>query len=240
MSGEERKYFSGERLTEDELREEIAKEAPGAYLINNGAPPGLFVVENFLPPAICAQIIAASDTIKGHEGRVVSHGEDGALEKRLVDSRKVEDIPTGLLPMDIEMIVRTGYQQFACRHFGVELDWFETPMILRYREGGEYYAHADAYNWAPEEKVWRRAFNRDYSLLVYLNENYEGGEIEFKYLNFRIKPRQGLLLCFPSDWRYAHAALPVKSGVKLTIVSFATAKGTPRIDLPPPENMVRC
>ncbi len=81
--------------------------------------------------------------------------------------------------------------------------------------------------------------NRDYSLLIYLNEDYEGGQLEFKYLNYRISPLQGLLVAFPSDWRYAHAALPVKGGVKHSIVSFAATKAQSENDKSVPPNLIR-
>ncbi|MEE2692122.1 MAG: 2OG-Fe(II) oxygenase [Pseudomonadota bacterium] len=151
----------------------------------------------------------------------------------------MDDLAADALSVDVDRLTLAAFTLFVARHFARAIEWFEKPKILRYREGGEYYAHADAYNWQPEEKRWRRVTNRDFSLLIYLNEDFEGGELEFKYLNYRIAPKEGLLVAFPSDWRYAHAALPVKRGVKHTIVSFAAAKDSPRVDKPPPNNLIR-
>ena len=47
--------------------------------------------------------------------------------------------------------------------------------------------------------------------------------------NFRIKPRPGMLLAFPSDHRYLHAALPTVSGIRYVIVSWAAVLGSKRV-----------
>lgn len=58
-----------------------------------------------------------------------------------------------------------------------------------------------------------------FSSIIYLTDNYEGGEIDFPYLDFRYKPKAGDLLLFPSHG-YVHEVLPVISGNRSTIVGF--------------------
>lgn len=239
MSAGERPYFSGAALSPEILLEEFKKEMPGALVVHNAVPPGLLVVHNFLTPEQCQRIVKECETLRGQAGRVLSTGEEGGVASREVDSRKVDDLATERMSVDIDDLGRTAFSLYVARHFARPIEWFEKPKILRYREGGEYYAHADAYNWQAEERRWRRVTDRDFSLLIYLNEDFEGGELEFKYLNHRVAPKQGLLVAFPSDWRYAHAALPVRRGVKHTVVSFAAAKDSPRVDKPPPNNLIR-
>jgi predicted 2-oxoglutarate/Fe(II)-dependent dioxygenase YbiX len=55
---------------------------------------------------------------------------------------------------------------------------------------------------------------------VYLNDDYEGGEVEFVNFGIKIKPQPGMLLLFPSTYPYAHIAHPVTSGVKYAIVTW--------------------
>ncbi|MEQ8935527.1 MAG: 2OG-Fe(II) oxygenase [Amphiplicatus sp.] len=239
MSAGERPYFSGAALPPETLLEEFKRELPGAVIVHNAAPPGLLLVHNFLTPEQCQRIVGECGALRGAAGRVLESEAEGGVASREVDSRKVDDLSTDRLTVNIDDLVRAAFSLYVARHFTRPIEWFEKPKILRYREGGEYYAHADAYNWQAEERRWRRVANRDFSLLIYLNEGFEGGELEFKYLNHRIAPKQGLLVAFPSDWRYAHAALPVKRGVKHTIVSFVAAKDTPRIDKAPPADLIR-
>jgi hypothetical protein len=58
------------------------------------------------------------------------------------------------------------------------------------------------------------------SSVGYPNDNYEGGELYFDKLGLTIKPKAGDLYLFPSSYVYSHAALPVKEGVKYSIVTM--------------------
>jgi 2OG-Fe(II) oxygenase superfamily len=53
-----------------------------------------------------------------------------------------------------------------------------------------------------------------YSMVTYLNDDYDGGEIHFKNQNVTIKPKAGSLVMFPSQEPYIHESLPVKNGQK--------------------------
>jgi hypothetical protein len=56
--------------------------------------------------------------------------------------------------------------------------------------------------------------NLKYSLVCYLNDDYEGGEIYFKNQDIKIKPKAGSLVLFPSVHPYLHESLPVTKGNK--------------------------
>jgi len=56
--------------------------------------------------------------------------------------------------------------------------------------------------------------NLKYSFVTYLNDDYEGGEINFPNQNLTIKPKAGSLVMFPSQKPYIHESKPVLSGVK--------------------------
>ena len=58
------------------------------------------------------------------------------------------------------------------------------------------------------------------SSIVYLNDNYEGGELWFPYLDLKIKPSAGDMIFFPSTYIYAHASLPVSEGIKYSAVTM--------------------
>jgi hypothetical protein len=55
------------------------------------------------------------------------------------------------------------------------------------------------------------------SSIVYLNDNYEGGEIFFPTHDLLIKPKQGDLIIFPGNLNYAHQVNSVTSGDRYTI-----------------------
>jgi len=51
-----------------------------------------------------------------------------------------------------------------------------------------------------------------FSIILYLNDDYEGGEIRFRDHNITIKPKAGSLIIFPSN--IIHEVLPITSGVR--------------------------
>jgi len=60
--------------------------------------------------------------------------------------------------------------------------------------------------------------------LIYLNDDYEGGEISFATHNVTIKPKVGDLLIFPGNMHYAHEVKEVLSGTRYTLpIWFTTA-----------------
>jgi hypothetical protein len=71
----------------------------------------------------------------------------------------------------------------------------------------------------PEEE-WTNHIPRflsDYSSVLYLNDDYEGGELFFPEFDLTIKPKLGDLVTFPTNSMYIHAVKEVKHGTRYTI-----------------------
>lgn len=80
-----------------------------------------------------------------------------------------------------------------------------------------------------------------YSIVMYFNDNYEGGEISFtiddetkhrpsanindKNIDFWIKPQPGSAVIFPSTYPYLHQSHPIISGEKYMSTSFIFVDG---------------
>jgi Rps23 Pro-64 3,4-dihydroxylase Tpa1-like proline 4-hydroxylase len=88
----------------------------------------------------------------------------------------------------------------------------EGYVLLKYETGTMYNQH---YDCGPKQ------CHRVFSVICYLNDDYEGGELEFPYLNLTYKPSAGDVLVFPSNYTFSHIAHPVKSGVKYSLVTWA-------------------
>jgi predicted 2-oxoglutarate/Fe(II)-dependent dioxygenase YbiX len=99
---------------------------------------------------------------------------------------------------------------YAQRYAIKEQFWHEGYQVLKYSSGEEYVAHYDG----------DTAMGRAVSAIVYLNDDYEGGHIEFPNFNIKIKPQPGMLLLFPSNYAYTHVARPVTTGTKYAIVTW--------------------
>lgn len=60
------------------------------------------------------------------------------------------------------------------------------------------------------------------SFVIYFNDDYEGGEVEFKDKigGQLVKPPANSILIFPSNFDYIHRVVPVTSGTKYAAISF--------------------
>lgn len=101
-----------------------------------------------------------------------------------------------------------------------ESDMMEDVQVVRYKENGQYKHHYDACT-TPKHcgspfKLYRKA-----TLLVYLNDDYKGGETDFPNIPYRVKPSKGDAVLFyntrPDGSEIEesfHAGLPVLQGEK--------------------------
>jgi predicted 2-oxoglutarate/Fe(II)-dependent dioxygenase YbiX len=97
------------------------------------------------------------------------------------------------------------------RRYGIhESLYHEGYSLLKYGPDEEYKEHYDGGTNS----------GRAISAICYLNDDYEGGEIEFPNFNVKIKPQAGMLILFPSNYAYKHIAHPVKSGNKYAMVTW--------------------
>ena len=62
----------------------------------------------------------------------------------------------------------------------------EDISVIKYEEGGYYKEHTDA----------NSKFHRLYTVIIYLNDDYEGGETEFRRINKKYKLKKGDALFF--------------------------------------------
>ena len=210
---------------------ELRAPAPLPQQITQGIPPGILVIENYAPPELCTYLREHADRTAGVKLKVVDNDRStgNAVVTKVSDGRITEYVSINDVAVDILGIFNDVYGRRLAPYYGVTFEWYERPQILRYSTGGKYDPHADAEHLNAETKIWMRSLDRDISVLLYLNEDYEGGAVSFDKFAFKIQPKAGMLLAFPSDHRYLHAALPVTRGTRYVIVSWASTVGSPRV-----------
>ena len=64
-------------------------------------------------------------------------------------------------------------------------------QITRYEEGEYYLPHFDAYNFFINKNAKEKKYQRIKTVILYLNDDYDGGQIYFSNLNLEIKPSRG-------------------------------------------------
>ena len=82
--------------------------------------------------------------------------------------------------------------------YEVEIKDSEIPQLLHYGIGGHYKAHCDGESlWKPPGNhplIWRKSTDRDLSTVLFLNNDFEGGDFIFPELRIRIRPEPGMLV----------------------------------------------
>jgi len=192
-------------------------DEPVCELDGKTLPPGILVrqlTDRYPLQAITRQLLAT---------RIASPAlvkEAGGAQRRAISNRFTGLVEQGAMAGRIVELVRRLYADEIEPFYHCRLRSMETPQVLRYTRGSHYKPHSDSDVINPETRRWRKAQDRDYSLLLYLDDDYEGGELIFPNFAFRLRPRAGMLAAFPSDCRYLHGAMPVLSGVRHAIVSW--------------------
>ena len=59
------------------------------------------------------------------------------------------------------------------------------------------------------------------SILTYLNDEYEGGELYFPELDYAVRPKKGMIIMFPGNLHYVHGVAPITSGVRYTLSQWS-------------------
>lgn len=198
-------------------------------LVQHAQSPRIFTAENFLSRPACAWLIKqasrrlhraeirqSSDTATVRETRTNSVAGSSALEPDLVMQ---------LTRLRIAATIEQSVNQL------------EPTNVLHYDVGQEYGAHYDIIR--PDEAQnfeadLRAHGQRRVTVLVYLNEGYDGGETEFPRIKQRFKGKPGDALIF---WNLSaanelerdslHAGLPVTRGEKWLLSQWVRERPLP-------------
>jgi hypothetical protein len=60
-----------------------------------------------------------------------------------------------------------------------------------------------------------------YGVVLYLNDDYEGGEIYYPKLDIQYKPKAGDMIIHPGSEEYAHGVRDISNGTRYVITFFA-------------------
>tara|TARA_R110000824_G_scaffold36031_1_gene112278 strand:+ start:1476 stop:2078 length:603 start_codon:yes stop_codon:yes gene_type:complete len=88
-------------------------------------------------------------------------------------------------------------------------------QVLKYEKNGMYNFHVDHGPAVP----------RTISLIYFLNDDYEGGELCFKFpgnsQELIVEKKANRIIVWPSNFLYPHAVKPVTKGTRYSVVSWA-------------------
>jgi hypothetical protein len=75
------------------------------------------------------------------------------------------------------------------------------------------------------ETTWQKHYDGEYpgikyGAIIYLNDNFEGGELFYSNLNYLYKPKAGDIVIHPASEKYTHDVYPLISGNRYTLTTF--------------------
>lgn len=94
--------------------------------------------------------------------------------------------------------------------YNIHMTYMEAINFVRYEPNQHFNVHTDH----------GFSYVCTVSCVLYLNDDYAGGELWFPKLNVTWKPEYGDAVFFPSTYVYAHASLPVTAGTKYSAVTM--------------------
>lgn len=160
---------------------------------------------------------------KGHEGgnirsnmtfNLSEHAFTDPMSREYREAVKADLDDYYLKCKQMQDLISKKLQEYVglyCEEYEIPIHFDEGFTILRYQGGQEYKSHCD---YAPH-------IPRYLSALILLNpQDYEGGGTYFEYFDVNIKPDKPSLVLFPSNYAYAHRAMPVIKGTKYAIVTW--------------------
>ena len=123
---------------------------------------------------------------------------------------KIEDFYWNYIKQEIERLY-TFYKTKFPKMMSSKINQID---LLKYSVGGKYEIHTDHYTTTA----------RHLSIIMNLNDEYEGGDLVFtdqkeKEIK-RLKLGKGSIVFFPSNFMYPHGIQPITKGTRYSIVSW--------------------
>lgn len=110
---------------------------------------------------------------------------------------------------------------------------YEHAAITKLLVGQGHGAHSDNYEFlnvrnlsklVKNENCFKWTENNVYGLIVYINDDYEGGEIFYTKQNITYKPKAGDLVIHSAEDHCEHGVNPVKTNIRYTFPSAIREK----------------
>jgi len=110
---------------------------------------------------------------------------------------------------DTNTVLNECLQHYQSR-YNFTMEFQEAINFVRYKNGQHFSVHSDH----------GFSYTCTVSSIGYFNDDYQGGELWFPFLDIKIKAKKGDVIFFPSTFIFAHAGLKVTEGVKYCAVTM--------------------
>ena len=174
------------------------------------APREILAIEYFLNRSQCELIRAAFNTSRG---RLAANPVDPFWSDRLLWFDQIDPFAIGAKAVMQQARFVIAYR--IAEHFGVEGRLYsDSQQLVLWNEGHSMPVHVD--NAHPDGSKHGTP-HRDFAAVLYLNEEFEGGEVFFPLQGVRLKPSTGLLIGFRGTAESPHGVTTVRKGERFTM-----------------------
>jgi hypothetical protein len=102
--------------------------------------------------------------------------------------------------------------------------YVEYPQFVKWEPGWELTPHCD--NCEPDGITPNATPWRSHGGVIYLNDDFEGGEIFYPKLDLEIRPKPRMMVIHPAGVDYLHGIKKITEGTRHTISVFFTYQST--------------
>jgi prolyl 4-hydroxylase len=213
----------------EDLRMTSPFPAPPFERIIVSEDPRIRVVKRLLPPEVCDELIELGR--RGRRAEVF----DAAGYLTVGDERT--NSAAAVNPAHPAVAFA---RQRISQATGMPVGAMEVPAVLHYEVGQSFSPHFDFFDAdAPGHKLRLLRGQRLVTALVYLNDDYEGGETDFPRLGLKAKGRKGDAVYWANlgadhqpDRRMLHAGLPPTRGEKWVLSQWIRNRTLRRVEVP--------
>lgn len=173
----------------------------------------LFIVENFIFPETCKFLIDSfSDSVKETSKPAVFAGPNADLttDANMVSGINKISSDANNIAIDLFTSICTNIEKSVSNIFNKNLK-FRSYFYSHMTAGAKNPPHVD-----------NKIYKNDFSAILYLSEDYEGGEIHFPKIDVSLKPNSGTLIAFFGNLELGHEVKEVVNGNRVNIVCFLT------------------
>jgi hypothetical protein len=177
------------------------------------------IYENACSPEFCRDIIQTFDYY--HNMNAV-YCEDGQFSTSVagrfdwaMDLANMSSSMNGMPERDLNDILVDCLEEYVhvFGHLKAQKFYTTTQKVQKTPAGGGYHV------WHDENTCIAHS-HRAMVWMVYLNDQFEGGETEFLYYKRRVQPKEGTLLIWPAGLTHAHRGGLVLSGMKYVVTGW--------------------
>lgn len=114
-----------------------------------------------------------------------------------------------------ERILKTAKESY-----GIETEIYSDILALtRWFPGMEQTPHSDNMENTPDHHNHQ---HREYGIVIYLNNDFEGGITFYPQHNFSVTPEPGKLAIHPATTDHMHGVTKIEGAIRYTLTSFLT------------------